>query len=496
MDRSEKRSAVPGVTATPGRAPAFPQVVPTTGSPLGGDVVAVRDVWVTDRSTITFDGVLATRLDTGDGLEATVVTPPGHGPVSVAVTTPAADGSPAGTAPTVTNLGFIYSELTLDVIRPDDLLSLRFELINLQPNGSVLSRRDPGADAFVVVTFAPQHIGEQQFPVVAGAPPGPPASAVLAGKSQLRFQVPAATASIPFTMAALLDWGAWLPVPPAGVVGAPTMPGADTTAIELPYRMLLTVDGDAGWLHPTTAPDPSADAVELWRTTAPAPALRVLWSPDLPQPPRPGTGEDFGRPNAADRSAIAAEAPALDNNGLTLSALGGSVDLRAVLSMTAALTGWRHVVADGRDCYVRLVTRGALAPFGHKASVITVVERCPEQSTDGSVVEAMMSTSIVVVTQPEVSYLGAFASDDHPPLPFRDGADHHVDDAAGRHVRAAGRDGRPAQRAGAVSSRGHRPGRRGDRPDHAAGVRPADRRRRRPPVRGPGRHRGAVGWAH
>jgi hypothetical protein len=219
-------------------------------------------------------------------------------------------------------------------------------------------------------------------------------------------------------LAALLDWSVLEPVTGPGAPGTPSPPNARSTALELPYRIVLTADGAPVWTRPNEDPAASDPVTELWRTTTKQPQLRVVWSPELLSPPDPGP-EDIGRPNAIDRSEIAGQAPQLTNGDLTLSALGASVDLRAVLDDSASLASWRHVMADGRDTYVRLIARGALAPFGHRASVATVIDRVPSFATDGTMVEALRSTSILVVTEPVVDYAGQFPSDDHPPLPFR-----------------------------------------------------------------------------
>ena len=55
--------------------------------------------------------------------------------------------------------------LMLRVLRPDDLLALTFEFVNLAldtPQGQAprLVRSQPGQPAFLIVHFAPQHTAE------------------------------------------------------------------------------------------------------------------------------------------------------------------------------------------------------------------------------------------------------------------------------------------------------------------------------------------------
>ena len=55
---------------------------------------------------------------------------------------------------------------SLDVLRPDDLLVLRFGFVNLRPDPDArdrLVRIDSAADAIVVVTFQPQHVQDRPF---------------------------------------------------------------------------------------------------------------------------------------------------------------------------------------------------------------------------------------------------------------------------------------------------------------------------------------------
>ena len=156
--------------------------------------------------------------------------------------------------------------LSASVLRPRDLLALRFDFVNLTPRrGRVpeeppwLVRIDPAAPAYLVVHFPPQHLAEQSVfekkqPLDSRNLPGVVQS-VLADSSKLVFRIPDGVASIPYTLDALLDWRS------LDLIGDDRdgeFP--ETTSIEIPYRMILSLDqpgaGGGGepvsWAHVTT----------------------------------------------------------------------------------------------------------------------------------------------------------------------------------------------------------------------------------------------------
>jgi hypothetical protein len=394
----------------PGTDPG-PEITPSFGSPFGNQTVRISGLTAAaPGSTVTFGGVPALQVsygtDTGPFIDA--VTPPGGGPVDVVVTPPG--GGPAQ------HLSFDYEELILSVTRPDDMLSVSFQLINLKPDGTDVVRIDPAADAFVIVYLGAQHIAEANTDFGSSAPT-PPVSGVLAGGSQLAFRVPAATTRLPLTVESLLDWDALTLVPGAGTAGTHTRPSGNDTSLELPYRMFLTVDDLLGWQLPPPPAVPPPPVSELWRATMRNPALRVTWSTDL-QPNAAG-GADPGTPDAANRQAIAGQAPALTSGDLTLSALGASVDLQVALTGTD-VDFWREVVDYGRDSAVRVVLHGFLAPWGHRAALFEAVDRQPQAAADGTALAGLTGRKTLVVTEPVVSYAQPSAGADgpQPPLPF------------------------------------------------------------------------------
>ncbi|MFD4839251.1 hypothetical protein ACFWP0_17230 [Achromobacter sp. NPDC058515] len=199
----------------------------------------------------------------------------------------------------------------------------------------------------------------------------------------------------------------------------PAMPGAQHTAIELPWRLILSPYAQERWRH-AKAPATSAATqhTELWHSRLLAPpsddpdieppqpdalrAVRAVWAlagegsakpmqAAFPVPaetylPKPATApfrmpmDDFDRFQIAHLSSnfsVANYAPqAIGANLLMLSALGAWLDSRGNWDAPGlSLEEWTHRGAMGRDHYVRVVYKGLLYPFGHRASLIKVSER-------------------------------------------------------------------------------------------------------------------------
>src|SRR4030088_3159118 len=165
---------------------------------------------------------------------------------------------------------------TTAVHRRDDMLDLQFSFYNLQlvtgAPGPRLVRQATG-DAYVVVGFPPQAIGEEAIIETDsdGVPPPPPVPvrAFLADRPRVAFKVPDSTTSIPSTLDALLGWTAWTLSNPAvaqpAPQGTPTIlePSAVQTAIEVPWRLVLAPDPSQRFAH-ATRPVVHANRTELW----------------------------------------------------------------------------------------------------------------------------------------------------------------------------------------------------------------------------------------
>ncbi len=200
----------------------------------------------------------------------------------------------------------------------------------------------------------------------------------------------------------------------------PAMPGATTTAIEMPWRLILSPHAGGRWRHAPHAVTSSATRrTELWHSRLVTPredgveiqppypddnrTTRAIWAlsgaqaeaasppmqsnwPDSAALPPPGTNpfrttlDNFDRYQIAhlssnfSRSGYVPEP--LDTNMMMLTALGGWLDSRGAWDPPGlSVEEWVHRATMGRDHYVRVVYRGFLFPFGHRVSLVKVSER-------------------------------------------------------------------------------------------------------------------------
>ncbi len=212
-------------------------------------------------------------------------------------------------------------------------------------------------------------------------------------------------------------------------------PAADQTAIEAPYRLVISPTEEARFAH-AVEPVPAADAsdhVELWHSRlANAPAveggppdeqrpsrrvIRALWARDrdwagdewktkdhefdpgypLSHPEDPSTVspgflmslDRMDRHMIVRQTAetwIGATKPIppvpVGATALWLSSLGAWLDLHGAwntkeysLAEIQSLLSWDHVAPMGRDQFVRVVYPGYLFPLGHQAALVKVTER-------------------------------------------------------------------------------------------------------------------------
>jgi hypothetical protein len=328
------------------------------------------------------------------------------------------------------------ASLTLEVVRADDLLVLRLEFLNLvlDPDESQRPRRlvreSTADDALMIVHLQPQHISEMCVTQLAsGSISGIPDAGAdrlpsfIAGESRLVFRLPRDVASLPLTLDALLDWDRFETVLaldedtasfPAHV---PSAPGPRQTAIEMPFRLILSPCRGAVWAHRRQQPV-NGGRFELWTTrlnSLSETPVRAIWSPDLQAAiPNPflmtlsatdraeitRLSSDFGILAADQFTATLLVKPhyrpvPLGVEQLMLSALGGWLRVHSMFDFPTlgtllqllqghesdtggelfALREWSHLATMGRDQNVRKVQQGFLYPFGHRASLVTLSER-------------------------------------------------------------------------------------------------------------------------
>lgn len=204
---------------------------------------------------------------------------------------------------------------SIDVLRPRDLLSLRFEFIGLQVSSQQLVKSGSGPYR-IIVHFPSQAIAEEAFPEPVSVGPTPPIRTLIGGPSRLVFAPPESFTAIPYTLSDLLllisastlvvsPWAKppttsiFVPVPilnathplaqrqksaftpanandpnppgpeptdpgPAPVLGPAPPPTDQETAIELPFRLFLSPHSGSAFAHRTSVPTGTRE--ELWHT--------------------------------------------------------------------------------------------------------------------------------------------------------------------------------------------------------------------------------------
>jgi LysM repeat protein len=279
------------------------------------------------------------------------------------------------------------------------------------PSARTLVAVDEGAH--IVVHFGIQHIFEERFPD--GTTPAVPARARAADPSRVVFELPKGT-EIPFTaagvLAALTTLGlrvAPLAIPavtpddprPPTAAGPATAPADDQTAIEAPYRLVVSPDATyGGFSHAAqpVVPEHDSSRVELWHSRlgvriADGGTFRVdeddddhrtvrpVWTRDRDIPTGPGFD---GSLSPTDRDAFVkqsaeptggVEPPPFTVERLYLSSLGAWVDWRVAWGPDDDPSAYRHLATLGRDQYVRVERPIYLFPFGHRATLIEITER-------------------------------------------------------------------------------------------------------------------------
>ncbi len=376
------------------------------------------------------------------------------------------------------------SNLQISVIRPEDMLVLRFEFVGLtlQTGGDKparLVRKSP--QAYIIAHFPPQHIAEQAFFEAIKAsdsetPAEPPVQARMAGPSRLVFKVPAAVTEIPYTLEELLSWikheqsVSPVALPPPVSVGeilkeeedcgcAPVTPGLRWpppkvtapeqyhTAIEAPYRVILSTNKHAAWAHAVAPVTQGGAWTELWHTrlgvkgnhgtvdeqSATLRTVRAIWSPDYTEanpPPTNDTSPFRMSLKSRNRNEIVHMSSDFTIGGFTplpikvdrlmLSSLGAWMNVAGQWEPPGAynLEEWRHRAVMGRDTYVRVVEKGYLFPLGHRASLITITERKFQSTPSGKMAAYLRQREYIVVRQFEKTYPGTGMSYAGRAFPF------------------------------------------------------------------------------
>jgi hypothetical protein len=363
---------------------------------------------------------------------------------------------------------------SVSVIRPQDLLALTldFQAVDFTPPGGSQPGQIQGqAGAILIVYLQPQNIAEQAFFQVSdnpadpgNEPPQPPGYvlSLLSGPSRLVFDLPPGE-TIPFNAEAMLEALTRLPLrvtpvasyePPTGCSPAAilqrltnnppapkvTPPTEHQTAIEAPYRLYLSPDQRAKWMH-AAKPVEHNQRTELWHTRLGSsrpdgdPRVRAVWSPDfMPNSLQPHSNLPFRMSlDSRDRNEVVhltsnyylpSYIPApVDTEHIMLSALGAWLRLQGDWEPPSLGTGqgsltvmqWRHVATMARDHYVRVLYAGYLFPFGHRAVLVKVTERkfrYREEAEQPGNVAYLFQRRFIMVRQPTRTF-------NHRQSPFR-----------------------------------------------------------------------------
>jgi hypothetical protein len=204
------------------------------------------------------------------------------------------------------------------------------------------------------------------------------------------------------------------PVPPIRQIKQrPRAPKPDETAIEAPYRLVISPSSLGAWAHATTPQAAPADPtrIELWHsrlgvraqrdgepivdeTNSSQRIIRAIWARD----------KDGVEPTAQDILPFRMSLSGLDRvmlvrqsadpqittpepvdvTRLYVSSQGAWLDLHGKWNTTPyqvkpwqlpAVESWDHIAPMGRDQFVKVVYPGYLFPFGHRCSLVKITER-------------------------------------------------------------------------------------------------------------------------
>lgn len=106
---------------------------------------------------------------------------------------------------------------------------------------------------------------------------------------------------------------------------------------------------------------------------------------------------------------------------LMLSALGSWIDFKLNIAEDVAglsLKAWLQRATMGRDHYIKIVERGNLFPFGHKALLIVIAER-RIRTINNVNTAVLIQREFIIVKQPELFYGKQQGSSDFIPFPFQ-----------------------------------------------------------------------------
>ena len=191
-------------------------------------------------------------------------------------------------------------------------------------------------------------------------------------------------------------------IPILPLILLPRAPPWNVTALELPYRVILSPLLPSSWVHSKKLVTHQG-RTELWHTRLTAAQdevgpdtptkVRAIWSPDYPSGADISSEKPFLMSLSAwDRQKLVINMAGFhdisdgvpynpissQSRRLHLSSLGALLDVEGsweTLPDSSDILKWRHLTTLGRDQYVRVVYMGFLCPFGHAAALVKLTER-------------------------------------------------------------------------------------------------------------------------
>ncbi|MGY2990329.1 MULTISPECIES: hypothetical protein [unclassified Bradyrhizobium] len=302
------------------------------------------------------------------------------------------------------------SSLFETIIRAEDFLHCQFEFVNLalltSSTGAQRLERAAAGPAFIVIRLPPQSIAEQvardsltpNFPYPAG----------LSGPSRLAWRLPDSFTHVDYRLDALLAQLNDAELESADAVAA--------TVIEFPDRLLLTPQPFIRSVHRSKSfTSPKTGVTELWHTTlqAPSPGDSILFkavanSADTAAAARPFTSSltKLNRDNIVELSRRNPDPHVVASSLLRLTSLGTTAKLKSnwVAVPDISLAAWEHNAELGRDYYVYTLEQGFIFPFGHRATIATVVERKFTSHFGIAVAELVQTQKILTILDIERDY--------------------------------------------------------------------------------------------
>jgi hypothetical protein len=301
------------------------------------------------------------------------------------------------------------SSLFETIIRAADFLHCQFEFVNLALRTSSVGTQQlelaAAGPAFIVIRLPPQNIAEEvardsltsSFPYPAG----------LSGPSRLTWRLPDSFTHVDYRLDALLAQLDGAELESADAVAA--------TVIEYPDRLLLTPQPSISSAHRSKSfTSPKTGVTELWHTTLQGPSgnsilfKAIANSADTLAAARPFASSltKLNRDNIVELSRRSTDPHVVASSLLRLTSLGATARLKSnwVSVPDISLSAWQHNAELGRDYYVYTLEQGFLFPFGHRATIATIVERKFKSHFGVSVAELVQTQKILTILDTERDY--------------------------------------------------------------------------------------------